>query len=297
MECYICGYCLPEGVSVCPNCGRRCSAQVPECPVPVGCEPEPPVPAEAPVCAPEESCLQPAAEVPAAQPVRRSRPLLIPTLVLCGMFLLGLICFFLIPMVSTGSPTATDPQIQGSSLPDHVPNDKTEHVPSETHAYDPTDEDCFELTGGAVRFLPNKFDGGSILVIPDEIDGKAVTSIADYGFANCDGITTIILPNTLKSIGSFAFNGCDDLRGIYLPESLQEVGSGAFNWCISLESVWVSAGVESIGSGAFTGCASLMYFFYDGTYEAWLELYNEYVTPFTYVTCTDGDYYHGVNMP
>lgn len=297
MECNICGHCLPEDASVCPNCGNSCSEDAAELPASVAFEPDSTAFAEVPACTEEEICPQPVTELPVSPPARRPRPLLIPTFVLCGMFLIGLICFFLVPMGGTESPDGTEPAVQGPSLPDRTPHSNPEPPTAETHAYEPTDEDCFELTGGAVRFLPNKFDGGNVLVIPDEIGGKTVTSIADYGFANCDGITTIILPNTLKSIGSFAFNGCDDLRGIYFPDSLREVGKGAFNWCISLEAVWVSSGVETIGTGAFTGCASLMYFFYDGTYDAWMELYNEYVTPFTYVTCTDGDYYHGVEMP
>ena len=35
------------------------------------------------------------------------------------------------------------------------------------------------------------------------------------------------------------------------------------------------------------------YIFYDGNYDAWNELYSDYINPFTAAICHDGDYYHG----
>lgn len=323
MECYICGYELPESANFCPNCGRKCSApeqsllQQPSETEIAPAEPE--APSEGPVMTdiiPEEALepdipvpeyVAPGSEEPPLyshneeeddEPPRKRRPLLVPSLILAGMFLCGMICFWLFPFADSELPQTSTPAVQSPTLPD-LPqrNDSLDESETETHAYTPADEECFELTGGAVRFIPSKYDGGTVLVIPDEIGGKTVTEIADYGFANCDNITTIILPNHLKTIGSYAFNGCNDLRGVYLPESVQEIGRGAFNWCVSLEAVSISTGVKTIGADAFDGCASLMYFFYSGTYEEWVALYNEYVTPFTYVSCTDGDYYHGVYIP
>ena len=112
-----------------------------------------------------------------------------------------------------------------------------------------------------------------------------------------EDITTVILPDGLEAIGAYAFAGCGDLRGVYIPSGVNSIGANAFEWCVSLESISISTGVKSIGTDAFDGCASLMYIFYSGAFEDWVALYNEYITPFTYVICMDGDYYHGAYTP
>ena len=56
-------------------------------------------------------------------------------------------------------------------------------------------------------------------VIPS--DGS-VTSIGDYAFYNCNGLTSITIPDSVTSIGSSAFSGCNSLTSITIPF----VGSG-----------------------------------------------------------------------
>ena len=50
------------------------------------------------------------------------------------------------------------------------------------------------------------------LVIPSQIeDGDdiyTVTSIGEYSFENCTKLTSISLPDDLKSIGAYAFDNC-----------------------------------------------------------------------------------------
>ena len=55
-------------------------------------------------------------------------------------------------------------------------------------------------------------EGGLDVVIPSEIDGKKVVAIADNAFVTGDypnyaglGITSVVIPNTVKSIGYMAF--------------------------------------------------------------------------------------------
>lgn len=307
MYCSNCGIPLPEDARFCPLCGRK--RYEPECatapaagPVFSPCDE---VPAEdaAPVI-PEEVSVFPTEPAPVTEepaplpemPKKRRKPLLLPCLILAGLFVVGLVCYFVFPRPTPQLPEETKPSAQTTKppLPD---KDPTQPTSGSSHDFTPTDADCFLVTDEGIRFLPQQFDGGKILVIPDEIDGVPVTAIAPEGFAGCEGITTIILPNGLETIGKDAFRGCPDLRGIYFPDTLREIGEGAFANCISMEAVSVPAGIESIGTNAFTGCASLMYIFYGGTYEQWLGIYNEYVTPFTYAICQDGDYYHGVKIP
>lgn len=314
MECYVCGYALPEGANFCPNCGRNraVAPDVPEITIPQDdalpvqefLEPETP-PAEHTEPALAEPVPTDAAEpeppevksivVEIPPKPKRRHPVLIPVLIMAGLFLAGLLCFWKFPYETTESPAATDPVIQDTpalTLPEHKTQKPQNNQRSKN--FTSADEDCFEFTGGAVRFLPHKYDGGAVLVIPNEIKGKPVTAIADYGFVGLEGITTVILPDQLETIGNYAFADCEDLRGIYFPSWVSSIGERAFTDCISIESVSVPTSVKTIGAEAFDGCASLMYIFYSGTYEEWTALYNEYITPFTSVSCLDGDYYHGV---
>lgn len=43
------------------------------------------------------------------------------------------------------------------------------------------------------------------LIIPDTIDGFPVTSIGDFAFFDCAGLTSVTIPNELKNIGTDAF--------------------------------------------------------------------------------------------
>lgn len=56
---------------------------------------------------------------------------------------------------------------------------------------------------------------GSTVEIPETIDGKSVTSIGDWAFSGCSGITSITIPSSVTSIGSWAFSGCSGLNTIY----------------------------------------------------------------------------------
>lgn len=71
------------------------------------------------------------------------------------------------------------------------------------------------------------------------------------------GLTSVILPSTLKSIGQHTFYYCSSLESITLPEGLEEIGSGAFAYCTKLTSVTFPESIKKIGCGAFSGCTSL----------------------------------------
>lgn len=167
-------------------------------------------------------------------------------------------------------------------------------VTAPTRPVSAVQEDCFAIEGGAVSFLPDRWDGSPILTIPDTVDGKAVTALAPGCFRDCTGLTTIILPDTLTDIGSEAFSGCSGLRGLFLPEGTELIGERAFAGCCSLEAICIPTTVTAIAEGAFGDCAGLLYINYGGSYQDWEALYDNYITPFTVAICIDGSYYHGV---
>ena len=117
-----------------------------------------------------------------------------------------------------------------------------------------------------------------------------ITSIGDYVFRGCCGMTELTLPNSVRSIGGNAFEGCSGLTELILPNSVTSIGNAAFVGCTGLETITVGSGnsrydsrdncnsiidtetntlivgcknsvipnsVTSIGDGAFSNCSGL----------------------------------------
>ena len=83
------------------------------------------------------------------------------------------------------------------------------------------------------------------------------TSIDDYAFYDCSGLTSVTIGNGVTSIGSYAFYGCSGLTSVKIPNSVTSIGSYAFEDCSGLTSVTIPDSVESIGDYAFRGCSGL----------------------------------------
>ena len=68
------------------------------------------------------------------------------------------------------------------------------------------------------------------VVIPETApNGYTVTGIGDQCFNGCDGLTSVKLPQTLKTIGELAFQLCTKLTGISIPASVERLEHGCFN--------------------------------------------------------------------
>lgn len=201
------------------------------------------------------------------QKPKKHFPVLIPVLILCILFVSGLVLFFLNPIDDHADPITADPTI----------------------VYD----GCYELVDGTLYFYEESYTGGPVLTIPSKINGQLVTAIGEGAFYDCDTLTTIILPGTLREIGAYAFAECSNLRGMEFPDTLTYIGEGAFENCIAFEAAYVPAGVSIIEAGAFDGCSALAYIFYDGYFDSWDSLYPDYINPFTCAVCRDGYFYQG----
>ena len=70
-------------------------------------------------------------------------------------------------------------------------------------------------------------------------------------------ITSIIIPNNVKSIGEDAFSDCILLKEIYIPDSITSIEDRAFEECISLKEITIPDSVTNIGIEAFYGCKEL----------------------------------------
>ncbi len=100
---------------------------------------------------------------------------------------------------------------------------------------------------------------------------NSVTSIGDWAFASCSGLTSVTIPNSVTSIGGYAFSGCSGLTSVTIPNSVTSIGGYAFSGCSGLTSVTIPNSVTSIGGYAFSGCSGLTSVTVDknnGTYDS-----------------------------
>ena len=93
--------------------------------------------------------------------------------------------------------------------------------------------------------------------IKDLVIPNSVTSIGDYAFQYCSGLTSVTIPNSVTSIGNSAFYGCRGLTSITIPNSVTSIGSSAFANCTGLTSITIPNSVTMIGNYAFRGCSGL----------------------------------------
>ena len=84
------------------------------------------------------------------------------------------------------------------------------------------------------------------VIIPD-----AVSSIGDYAFSGCSGLTSVTIPDGVTSIGRYAFQNCRELMSVAIPCSITNIGAYAFSSCRSLAVVEFAGDAPSVGEGAF----------------------------------------------
>jgi len=74
---------------------------------------------------------------------------------------------------------------------------------------------------------------------------------------NCKLLTSVTIPNTVRSINGAAFSGCKSLKNISIPNSVTNIDMMAFYGCKSLKNISIPDSVTKIDSMAFSGCKSL----------------------------------------
>ena len=75
--------------------------------------------------------------------------------------------------------------------------------------------------------------------IKDLVIPNSVTSIGDFAFYSCSGLTSVTIGNSVTSIGNYAFMNCSGLKSVTIPNSVTSIGSRAFNFTNSNNDVLV----------------------------------------------------------
>lgn len=118
------------------------------------------------------------------------------------------------------------------------------------------------------------------VVIPESIDGHPVTAIAAYAFSGKTPqsdydlsdrtdlwLTSIYIPNSVKSIGGFAFENNKNLESVHLPENGCTIGhrggyldahGSIFDGCTSLKTIAIPDGLDVIDPTHFETCISAL---------------------------------------
>lgn len=95
------------------------------------------------------------------------------------------------------------------------------------------------------------------VVLPKEINGKPVTGLAYHAFYARQGITELIIPDTVTDIGEAAISHCDYLRYLILPNSVTHLAVDACSSNHSLGTLKVPGSVMSLPDYVFADCSFL----------------------------------------
>ncbi len=136
---------------------------------------------------------------------------------------------------------------------------------------------------GSINQLPNyTFKECSDLhtvILDDGFTSIANASSATSSpFYKCTALTTVSLPDTLKTVGNSVFRGLSfesvvlkagvtygnyvyadntALKEVIIPAGVAGIGTYAFNKCTSLEKISIGEGITSMGNSMFEGCTAL----------------------------------------
>ncbi len=110
----------------------------------------------------------------------------------------------------------------------------------------------FSDEGAEVTYSHSGFRYTGNIVIPGTVDYGGATypviRIGDHAFRNCNELTSVSIPNSVKEIGNRAFYGCSDLASFFIPASVSYMRGNALDSCASLVSIEVENGNENFSS-------------------------------------------------
>jgi hypothetical protein len=85
------------------------------------------------------------------------------------------------------------------------------------------------------------------------VDLGSVESVGMKAFSYCDGLETLVVPDSLHHIGSYAFYKCSGLKTLVVEDGVKKILGSAFSGCRSLELVYLPSSLIYVGENAFHG--------------------------------------------
>ena len=76
-----------------------------------------------------------------------------------------------------------------------------------------------------------------------------MTTIDDYAFEGCTGLTSVTIPNSVTTIGRSAFYNCSSLTNVIIGSSVTTIDDYAFNRCSNLETLTIVDGSSDLNLG------------------------------------------------
>ena len=123
-----------------------------------------------------------------------------------------------------------------------------------THPYRPA-LPTESASNAATQDSPDDYANLTELTIPSTVtyEGNVyhVTRIGHHAFDQCENLTSVDIPNSIKSIGIRAFSWCSALTSMVLKGGLENIESYAFEYCLGLENISLPNSLMTIGQNAF----------------------------------------------
>ena len=112
----------------------------------------------------------------------------------------------------------------------------------------------YDNTNGSTAPWASQSANIKTLVLP-----SGMTTIGNYAFYGCNGLTSVTIPNSVTIIGYNAFDYCSGLTGaLTIPNSVTSIGVEAFRYCSGLTgALTIPNSVTTIGGSAFRYCSGL----------------------------------------
>ena len=121
---------------------------------------------------------------------------------------------------------------------------------------------------------------------------KFMTTVPAFYLNEAPGVTTVQIPDNIKTVEMFGFDSCQDLTSVFLAEGVEKIMDYGFVDCAVLEQVVLPKTLKSLGDECFAGCTKLTTLDYTGTMEEWKRISQvgswRTKSKIKMVSCTDG---------
>ena len=152
-----------------------------------------------------------------------------------------------------------------------------EQTTASNQVEDKISPDDYELSTDGLTLIKWKNPNTKVLDMNRDTHLSKIRFIGDWAFWDCNGLTSIDIPNSVTSIGEWAFMQCSSLTSINIPNSVTSIKHYAFCICGSLTNVTIPSSVTSIDKFAFARCINLGSVVFKGNNPPKIPSFDSYV--------------------